>query len=117
MSVEDQAVVLLDGVIGLFADRAKWTTRYLARNKGGRYVSPLSKRSVCWCGLGALLKLKVEVGDRTRWAYEAILDWTGRDAVTGYGVDLSGVNDELGYDAMMDVFSRAREHFRTRAAG
>lgn len=45
----------------LISDPTKWTTRFLARNSSGLPVHPSSDAAVCFCAIGALVKVSKRI--------------------------------------------------------
>src|SRR5687768_9655010 len=57
--------VVLRRVLGLFADRRRWTKLALARTEAGAETDPLDQSAVRWCVRGAIRKEAYEItGDR-----------------------------------------------------
>lgn len=75
----------------------RWTQDVPARGKSGKEVSPISKHAVCWCMVGATLK--VNRGRR----HEAALDELKADAGQWFIGDL---NDESTHAEVLALFDR-----------
>jgi hypothetical protein len=51
--VTEQATTVAE----LLSDPARWTQGYYARDAKGALVGPASQRAVCWCLLGAIVRV------------------------------------------------------------
>ena len=57
--------LVLRRVLGLFANRRRWTKLALARTEAGAETDPLDQNAVRWCVRGAIRKEAYEItGDR-----------------------------------------------------
>lgn len=72
----------------LLRAKKNWTQGTLARTKTGRPCTEDSKRAVCFCSAGALIKASVEVGDIS-WAAHRIFASVIEDLSIPYWNDVS----------------------------
>lgn len=87
----------------LLADESKWTTGSYARKANGAPVHFDSPEAVCWCAAGAIWKCS---GTTKRYsqAMAKARKITERDYP---GRFLEGVNDNIGYEAVLKVLREA----------
>jgi hypothetical protein len=83
------------------ADRSRWTTRYLARDKAGVPVCSNSPLATSWCAYGAVLL-----------SSDAALETLACAALKEAAINLFGrlpihVNDILGHEAVMQMYDHA----------
>lgn len=80
----------------LIADVQHWTIGAPARDAYGASVAGVSKRAVCWCTIGALVRVEGAWGPAQDFLRE----------VAG-GASLVTVNDRDGHAAVLNLFDRA----------
>lgn len=86
----------------LLSDRSKWTQKAIARNARGESVDELDDGACQWCVLGAIWFChRVEKTAHTLRAGDA------RKKLFPGSLTLSHLNDQLGYDAVMQVLREA----------
>lgn len=93
----------------LIRDEERWTVEYAATDRQGEPVAPGSTEAVRWCAVGAL----VRCAGWTAWS-AGERNWLESLAKTmfpdlrRYSIShVMGVNDELGHDAVMQLFEKA----------
>lgn len=84
----------------LLADKSKWTQGENALDAAGDFCQPLSEFATCFCAFGALCKCYGDYWHRFDEVMEVV-----RRRYPGYV--LSEVNDQLGYEAVMQVLREA----------
>lgn len=99
MNVKEQLIAAK----ALIATREAWTQGTSARDSLGHAVDPRSPDATCWCAMGAIEKATGEYCKNGRGAYGALLHTGGFASVIG----VSGVNDDLGFDAVHELFDAA----------
>jgi len=87
----------------LIKDPERWTRGCFARTEAGTAVVPWDRTAAAWCAHGALLRVACEdatpVVDAARTLFPADM----ADDV----LPLVRINDELGHEAVMQVFEKA----------
>lgn len=86
----------------LLSDRAKWTQRALARSSDGTPRLPEANSAICFCAEGALQHCYPSDDE-----YDKASDRASDSAFHLFNKCLISVNDELGYDAVMQVLREA----------
>ncbi len=87
-------------VTELLSDRARWTTRFTARDSSGRQVNSTSPEAVRWCAYGAMEKCYGTM------PVEATIKFMNVLKSHGY-VSIFQVNDTLGYDTIYPLIVEA----------
>jgi hypothetical protein len=82
-------------------DKSKWTQGATARNKSGTQCGHSDINACQWCGFGAIMA----AGDDDLVAWEYIRD----ASISLFNASPIDINDDLGHDAIMQVFTKARE--------
>lgn len=85
------------------ASRERWARREYAVDVNGNTAPPTSSTAVAWCAAGALFVCE---SPRPRSVGEAmkVLDLVARSL---FGLGVTQVNDELGYDAVLRMYDEA----------
>lgn len=84
----------------LISDKSKWTQVYCARDKSGVPCN-IGQNAVSWCAIGALAEITID-----RCEVTALLRLS-RASYLLFNKPLINVNDELGHEAIMDVYDWA----------
>lgn len=84
----------------LISDKSKWTQVYCARDKLG-VPCDVGRNAVSWCAIGALAEITVDYCEPT-----SLLNLS-RASYLLFNKPLVNVNDELGHEAIMDVYDFA----------
>ena len=94
----------------LIADPARWTQHSSARNIKGNCTRSQSEEAVCWCAMGALERV-CPLQDFV--STDDCLDRAGKELFGRLDV---AVNDELGHDAVMQMYAKAIADARAEEA-
>lgn len=95
----------------LLLDKRKWTQHEFARDERGDMTNPIDPRATCFCALGALYSV---VGHNTMASED---DDDSFEQIPGYSqlhtaakewrTSIPDVNDERGYDAVLEMYGVA----------
>lgn len=85
----------------LLLDRNKWTQRAFARDEDGKYCGAGNTSAICWCARGAIDKCYGMTDSR------AVSLIAYKKAKELFNSTLMSVNDNLGYEAVMEVLTKA----------
>lgn len=94
----------------LIIDPTHWTQKYLARDQNGKSTNYAGEDAVCWCSLGAVEKITIDVfGSEylvARYnARNAAIDCLNM-ASNGCGC-ITTFNDEHTHEEVIDMFDKA----------
>ncbi len=89
----------------LIADKTRWTRRAFARSHAGLEIAATDTRATCWCGAGAvMLKAGEDLTGSLAWPAWASLCRASREL---FWREPQFVNDDLGHEAILQVFDAA----------
>src|ERR1700743_869307 len=85
----------------LIADPSRWTQDSYARDVDGKTTDPINPDAVCWCAVGAIMKVKGSVGS------VIIQRPLGPLAEYTNGTSLISFNDNHTHAEVLSVFDRS----------
>ncbi|MEM7223746.1 MAG: hypothetical protein AAF495_12245 [Pseudomonadota bacterium] len=109
MNMKEQILVQARNLI---SDKTRWCRCALAQDEAERGVNPSDATARKWCAVGALEHCSPTVG-----LYKAAYDLLLKAAGSLYHRRLDFVNDELGHEAVLEVYNRAIELARQEGPG
>ena len=90
----------------LIADPARWTQGTAARDANQEITEPESEGAVCWCSMGAVMKVEGFANYiRRERAYDELCD--AADALDSASAGLSDYNDTHTHAEVMTMFDTA----------
>lgn len=125
MKLPTNPVEIIEGMLVLFSDEAKWTKNLLAKNADGQDVACDSPEATCFCMMGGIDRVTYGVEGETNEEATCMIpdlkaeidtyDYIHNAVVEKGGSSIPSFNDSTDYPTMMTVLNRALELAKEKA--
>ena len=90
----------------LLTEQSRWCRGAFARSVGGVHVHPMSPQAVCWCAIGALIKVtRMEPGHNAKLFLSTV-------AIENFHTNATVVNDHNGWGDVLRLYDLAIERMK-----